>query len=263
LGPHGIAAVTMSAPSANPSIAVETILEDPDFVAIAKPAGRVSEPGLGHRHDSVMNGAIARWGDRLRSLGESRDHGLLHRLDRDTSGVLLVGLTAAGYDAIRAQFEARSVRKHYLAMVEGRPPRPEGSTERGIDEVRLGDMKVARVNRRGGGRPAVTRWRTIGAGRGRTLLEVEIETGRLHQIRAHLADLGCPVAGDRVYRVDLPPNTGAAARSRDGEALALHAWKIEFTHPRSGKPVRISAPIPESIRSAAADAGLSIPSDGD
>jgi 23S rRNA pseudouridine1911/1915/1917 synthase len=249
----------MSAPSANPAIVVTPILEDADFVAIAKPAGLVSEPGLGHRRDSVMNGAMARWGDRLRPLGEARDHGLLHRLDRDTSGVLLVGLTAEGYDAIRAQFEARSVRKRYLAVVEGRPPRPEGTVDRGIDEVRVGDMKVARVNRRGGGRPAVTRWRTLGAPGGRTLLEVEIETGRLHQIRAHMADVGCPVAGDRVYRVDLPPNTGDAARARGGEPLALHAWMIEFAHPRTGKPVRISAPIPESIRAAASAGGIALP----
>lgn len=257
--PRGTAAAAMSAPSANPAIVVTPILEDPDFVAIAKPAGLVSEPGLGHRRDSVMNGAMARWGDRLRPLGEARDHGLLHRLDRDTSGVLLVGLTAAGYDAIRAQFESRSVRKRYLAVVEGRPPRPEGSSDRGIDEVRVGDMKVARVNRRGGGRPAVTRWRTLGAAGRRTLLEVEIETGRLHQIRAHLADLGCPVAGDRIYRVDLPPNTGDAARARGGEPLALHAWMIEFAHPRTGKPVLISAPIPESIRAAASAGGIALP----
>ena len=251
----------MGAPSANPAIVVSTILEDADFVAVAKPAGIVSEPGLGHRHDSVMNGAMARWGERLRPLGEARDHGLLHRLDRDTSGVLLVGLTADGYDAIRAQFEARTVRKRYLAIVEGRPPRPEGTAERGIDEVRLGDMKVARVNRRGGGRPARTRWRTMATGRDRTLLELDIETGRLHQIRAHMADLGCPVVGDRVYRVDLPPNTGTAARSRGGEPLALHAWTIEFAHPRTGTPVRISAPVPDSMRTAAAAAGIALPTD--
>ncbi|MFM8816669.1 MAG: RluA family pseudouridine synthase, partial [Phycisphaerales bacterium] len=198
----------MSAPSANPAITVTPILEDPDFVALAKPAGVVSEPGLGHRHDSVMNGAMARWGDRLRPLGEARDHGLLHRLDRDTSGVLLVGLTAGGYDAIRAQFEARTIRKRYLAVVEGRPPRPEGTTERGIDEVRLGDMKVARVNRRGGGRPAVTRWRTLGSAGGRTLLEVEIETGRPPPRRLTRATFMSPRRTSSMPRSDVPSGRG-------------------------------------------------------
>jgi len=248
----------MTTPRPNPQVKVEVLIEDPAFVVLDKPAGVVSEPGLGHRDDSLVNGAMARWGQDLAPLGEARDHGLLHRLDRDTTGALVMARTASAYDALRAQFEARTVTKKYLAFVQGKPPRGEGVTERGIDEVRRGDMKVALVNRRGGGKPAVTRWRTVGAGGGISLLEVTIETGRLHQIRAHLADLGCPVLGDRVYRVDLPPHTGAGKGSR-GAPLALHAWILGFARPVTGAPVTATAPVPAWWVEKAASAGIPLP----
>ena len=144
----------MPLPTPNPAIDIRVLHEDPSFVVVEKPAGTVTEPGLGHAGDSLMNGAFARWGDRLGRLGESRDHGLLHRLDRDASGALVIALDAAAYDSIRAQFEARTVRKRYLAIVGGKPPRGEGSIDLPLEEARRGDMKVSLVSRRGGGRLA-------------------------------------------------------------------------------------------------------------
>lgn len=248
----------MATPRPNHGMPLRTLLEDPAFVVIEKPAGTVSEPGLGHADDSVMNAAFARWGAELAPLGEARDHGLVHRLDRDTGGAMVVARSAAAYDALRAQFEARTVGKRYLALVEGKPPRGEGLADRALEEVRRGDMKVSIVNRRGGGRPARTRWRTVGHAGGRTLLDVEIETGRLHQIRAHMADLGCPVVGDRVYRVDLPPNTGSAPRGK-GPTLALHAWELSFAHPATGARVCVRAPIPEAFLALVAACGIVLP----
>jgi 23S rRNA pseudouridine1911/1915/1917 synthase len=249
----------MTTPTPNPAIALEVLLEDPSFAVVAKPAGIVSEPGLGHAGDTVMNGAFARWGARLAPLGEARDHGLLHRLDRDTSGALVIALDAAAYDAIRAQFEARTVRKRYLAIVDGKPPRGEGTIDLPLEEVRRGDMKVSMVNRRGAGRPAITRWRTLASAGGRALLDVAIETGRLHQIRAHMAELGCPVLGDRVYRVDMPPNTSRPPRGRAAAPLALHAASIAFAHPATGAPVEVTCPVPGQFAEACLSAGLTLP----
>jgi 23S rRNA pseudouridine1911/1915/1917 synthase len=249
----------MPLPTPNPAIDIRVLHEDPSFVVVEKPAGTVTEPGLGHAGDSLMNGAFARWGARLGPLGEARDHGLLHRLDRDASGALVIALDAAAYDAIRAQFEARTVRKRYLAIVEGKPPRGEGSIDLPLEEARRGDMKVSLVNRRGGGRPALTRWRTLASAGGRTLLEVEIETGRLHQIRVHLAQLGCPVLHDRVYRVDLPPNTSTPPRGRPAPALSLHAASIGFAHPVTGAAVEVTCPAPAHFAEACVSAGLTLP----
>lgn len=249
----------MPLPTPNPAIDVRVLLEDPSFVVVEKPAGTVTEPGLGHAGDSLMNGAFARWGARLGPLGEARDHGLVHRLDRDASGALVIALDAAAYDAIRAQFEARTVRKRYLAIVQGKPPRGEGSIDLPLEEARRGDMKVSLVNRRGGGRPALTRWRTLASAGGRTLLEVEIETGRLHQIRVHLAQLGCPVLHDRVYRVDLPPNTSRPPRGRPETPLALHAASIAFAHPVTGAAVEVTCPAPAHFADACVSAGLTLP----
>ena len=250
--------VGVATPRPNHSLPLRTLVEEPSFAVIEKPAGVVTEPGLGHSDDSVMNAAFARWGADLAPLGEARDHGLVHRLDRDTSGALLVARTAAAYDALRAQFEARTVGKRYLAFVDGKPPRGEGVIDRPLEEVRRGDMKVSVIGRNGAGRPARTRWRTVGHGAGRTLLDIELETGRLHQIRAHMAALGCPVCGDRVYRVDLPPNTGTSARAK-GPPLALHAWELAFDHPVTGARITVRAPMPASMADVAASSGIVLP----
>ena len=123
----------MTQPIPNPAVQFDVLYEDAGFLVIAKPAGVVSEPGLGHRDDSLMNGIFARWGAFASSLGTARDFGLVHRLDRDSSGAIIIALEASAYDALRAQFAARTVRKRYMTIVEGKPPRPEGSIELPLD----------------------------------------------------------------------------------------------------------------------------------
>ena len=249
----------MTQPIPNPAVQFDVLYEDAGFLVIAKPAGVVSEPGLGHRDDSLMNGIFARWGAFASSLGTARDFGLVHRLDRDSSGAIIIALEASAYDALRAQFAARTVRKRYMTIVEGKPPRPEGSIELPLDEVRRGDMKSSLVDHRGGGRPANTRWKSLGSGHRRTLLDVEIETGRLHQIRAHMAELGCPVVGESVYRVDLPPITSRPPKGRAMQPLALHALTLTFAHPATGAPVTVTCPLPEHFKQVAADATIALP----
>jgi 23S rRNA-/tRNA-specific pseudouridylate synthase len=158
---------------------------------------------------------------------------------------VLLALTPEAYDALRAAFERRVIEKTYLAIVQGAPPAPEGACSRAIREEVRDDMKVATCPPRGG-EAAETRWRTVARAAGRSLLEVEPVTGRLHQIRAHLATLGCPIVGDRVYRSDAPPNTSRLPRGREPDPLLLHAWRIAF--PRGGATVRVECPPPDAMR---------------
>lgn len=227
--------------------------EWPDIVCAMKPAGTVTQPGAGHRDDALLNGLMSRYRRRLERLGAARDWGLLHRLDRETSGCVLCALEPDAYDAVRAQFAARTVRKTYLAIARGKLPSPSGHTEQPLEEVRRGDMKVSAVVRRGD--PATTHWTTLASRGTAMLLAVSIETGRLHQIRAHLAWLGAPVEGDRVYRPLLPPNTSKPPRGAP-PTLLLHAWRIGFVRP-SGDTVTAEAEPPARFMEAiAAHLGL-------
>lgn len=240
------------APKANLNIALALLYCDEAFLAVDKPAGLVTQPGAGHREDSMMNGLFATQRQALTRVGEKRDWGLLHRLDRETSGVVLVARSQDGYDKLRKAFEKRLISKTYLAVVCGRLPHAQGTCTAPLQEVRRGDMKVSVIAQRG--EEAITHWRVLSKEGARALVAVAIESGRLHQIRAHMAYLGAPVEGDRVYRSLLPPNTSATApKPASGRAhpapgqLRLHAWRVAFAHPFSGKPIEIEAPLPPAM----------------
>lgn len=226
---------------------VSLLHRDDALLVVDKPAGLVVEPGLGHRRDSLLNGLMAAHGDSLSLMGPSRDWGLLHRLDRETSGCVLVALRPAAYDSLREQFESRRVRKSYLAIVNGRPRMSEGVVDTALEEVRRGDLKVSVPGRRGAGRPAVTRYRVLASTKSQALLLVSIDTGRLHQIRAHLAGIGHPIEGDRIYRTDLPPNTSRPPPGREAPPLLLHAWRLGFSHPESGRAMEAESPPPRAL----------------
>ncbi len=230
-------------PVANPRIPYHELYQDAWFVALDKPAGVVTQPGAGHKADSLLNGLFARDGATHERLGADRDWGLLHRLDKDTSGVVLVARMKEAYDAIRAQFEERSLGKTYLAVCRGRLPSMRGTCRQALSEVRRGEMKVSVPAQRG--EACVTHWRTLASTRNHLVVACAIETGKLHQIRAHLAFLGAPIEGDSVYRSLLPPNT-TPPKSRSGiPALRLHAFRVTLTHPGTKKRMSIEAPIPQ------------------
>ena len=234
-------------PTANAKVAISEIFSDDDVIALNKVAGMVTQPGIGHLSDSLMNGLFARERIALTRLGTERDYGLLHRLDRETSGVILVARTADAYDNIRRQFEARTIEKTYLAIVRGRLPSVDGCCRQSLSEVRRGDMKISVPSPRG--ETAVTHWRVLASSKEMALVACAIETGKLHQIRSHMAYLGAPVEGDRVYRSLLPPNTSAppANQRHLPPSLRLHAWRIAFAHPQGEKRIEIEAPIPANM----------------
>jgi len=230
--------------------------EDSDVLVIGKPAHLVTQPGLGHESDSLLNGLFARWGKQLQNLGKARDFGLLHRLDRETSGLLVVALTASAYDGLRAAFRTRDVRKYYWALVKGCPTphtgvirRPIAESEgRSIDDAapthrssKPAAKKLARIS--GLGKPAITAYRVLRTGRLGSLIECRAVTGRLHQIRVHLESIGCPILGDGLYA-----NRPIAAAS---PRLALHAHRLVFNHPITGAKIDVSVPWPADLKRVA------------
>jgi 23S rRNA pseudouridine1911/1915/1917 synthase len=207
---------------------VEILYEDAAVIAIYKPAGLVVHAGAGAHSGTLVNRLVHHFHALSKTGGELRP-GIVHRLDRGTSGVLLVARTDASHRALAAQFAGRTVEKTYLALVEGRIAADSGQVTTPIarDPVRRTRMSA----RLGRGREAITGFRVLRRFERFTYLEVRIGTGRTHQIRAHLASIGHPVAGDRLY--------GAKA----GERFFLHAWRIGFVSPATGERVQVEAPL--------------------
>lgn len=263
--PVGGCIVTTYSVEPNDRVTFKVLYEDADLVVVIKPPGVVTQPGLGHDHDSLLNGFFARWGDRLQALGRARDFGLLHRLDRQTSGLVLAALRPASYDALRLAFTGREVRKFYWAVIRGVPrvssgiirkpisespgrdggaPPPEG--RRGTGKAK---KKLAWVS--SGGKPAVTAYRVLQSSASASLIECRTLTGRLHQVRVHMEAINCPIMGDGLYG---PPAIAAAA-----PRLALHAHRLVFKHPTTGVAVDINAPWPPDLRALLKKLGLNRP----
>jgi len=217
--------------------------EDVHLLVVAKPSGVVTAPGIGHERDSLLNGLFARFGDRLQNLGAKRDFGLCHRLDRETSGLVVIALSRDAYDGVRAQFEARAVRKLYWAVCHAGPKRGEGVVRLPIrEEVRRKDrytsIKLARIAR--AGKPALTAYRVLQRSDVATVVEARPVTGRLHQVRLHLDAIGAPVLGDPTY---------APRLARDlAPRLALHAHRLALRHPITGDPLDVRTPWPRDLR---------------
>ena len=220
-------------------IPLRILYEDADVVAIDKPAGMVVHAGAGVHAGTLVNALLHHFGA-LSKLGGELRPGIVHRLDRDTSGVLLVAKTDAAHRALATQFAARQVEKVYIALVHGAVRQEEGRVEKPIarDPVRRVRM-TARLEH---GRAASTRYRVLRRWPGFTLLEVRIGTGRTHQIRVHLSSIGHPVAGDRLY--------GAPAQVEAMPPLGryfLHAHRVRFRLPSSGAEMAIESPLPAGL----------------
>jgi 23S rRNA pseudouridine1911/1915/1917 synthase len=220
-------------------IPLKVLYEDEDVVAVDKPAGMVVHAGAGVHSGTLVNALLYRFGSLSRAAGELRP-GIVHRLDRYTSGVLLVAKTDAAHQRLAEQFASRRVEKTYLALVHGKVKLDHGRIEKPITRDPL--QRVRMTARLARGRAAWSEYHVLRRFAGFTLLEVRIGTGRTHQIRVHLASIGHPVVGDRLY--------GAPARVAGQPTLPryfLHAHRIRFEQPATGVPVTVESPMPADL----------------
>jgi len=223
---------------------LDVLLVDDDFVIVNKPAGMVVHAGAGHARGTLVNALLHRLG-KLSGAGGALRPGIVHRLDRETSGAMIVARNDHAHENLAEQFRSRNVRKIYLALVHGKMPRDSGSITLPIS--RDPHRRTRMTARAAKGRHARTDWRTIVRLDKYTLVEVALHTGRTHQIRAHFAAIGHPVVGDTLYGA--PRNLRAGTRNLPLlERNFLHAARIGFSHPSSGAWVEVRAPLPGDLR---------------
>jgi len=206
----------------------EILFEDADIVVVDKPAGRPVHPSPGHEQHSLTE-ELVRTRPQMARVGSVERPGVVHRLDIGTSGVMVFAKTQRAYLQLRREFEShRNVRKTYLAILHGAPKPAKGTLDGPVGRDRL---------------RAITHWQVLSKHGGLALVQFDIETGRMHQIRIHAAELGCPIAGDTAY--------GDAAKDRAMRRKPtrplLHAVMLEFQHPTTGKVVSFTAPPPADI----------------
>jgi len=233
---------TDPAPLPEPDIAVRVVHEDEDLLIVDKPAGLVVHPAPGHATGTLVNALLGRGGpEAYGGISGVRRPGIVHRLDRDTSGLLMVARHDAAQASLMAQLKGRRVKKTYLALVQGSVAAAAGRIEAPIGRDPKHRTRMAVVP---DGRPATTGYRVRERFPGWTLLELDLVTGRTHQIRVHLAAIGHPIAGDPLY------GNGTSRKGPDGlDRLFLHSWRLELSSPSTGRLVRAEAPLPPELDS--------------
>ncbi|HEY9855658.1 MAG TPA: RluA family pseudouridine synthase [Stenomitos sp.] len=219
------------------AIPLDVVYEDSDLIVINKPQGMVTHPAPGAWEGTLVNALLAHCQD-LSGIGGVARPGIVHRLDKDTSGLLVVAKNDAAHQALSAQIAAKTAKRQYLTVVHGVLPTEGGSIEAPIARHPTERIKMAVVP---GGRPALTHWRVLESFPDASLVEVTLATGRTHQIRVHMAHLGHPVVGDPVYgpKVRFPVKL---------EGQALHAFRLAFDHPTTGERLEFEVPPPERFQ---------------
>ena len=215
-------------------IPLTILYEDADLAVVVKPCGMVVHPAAGNEDGTLVN-ALLHHLDSLGGIGGELRPGIVHRLDKDTSGLLLVAKNDAAQLALSEQLSERSMEKHYRALVEGNLREDAGRIEAAIARSKKDRKKMA-VDEEG--REAITEWTVLSRGRGVTLLDVHILTGRTHQIRVHCKYIGHPVCGDPIY---------GSPKGAKVPRLMLHAYSLTFTHPRTGERMTFTAELPEEF----------------
>ena len=227
-------------PAADPDVVFGTVFEDPDLIVVDKPSGLVVHPGAGHDSRTLVHGLLARYPD-IAGVGDPHRPGIVHRLDRGTSGLLVVARTEWAHQLLVEQMRAHHPERVYCALVRGHPEAPAGLIDAPIGRSSRNPQRMTLTDR---GRPARTRY-TVERRYARparvALLECQLETGRTHQIRVHLRAIGHPVIGDPTY---------GPGRADDAFGLSrpfLHARSLSFSHPVSGRTVRAESPLPDDL----------------
>lgn len=216
-------------------MALEILYEDEDLIVVDKPAGLVTHPGPGHLEGTLVNGLL--YHCQLAETGDPLRPGIVHRLDRETSGALVAAKSALAYRSLVEQFKRGEVRKSYLALVHGIIEEDEGLIELPLRRAPLRRKEIA-VDAAGKG--AITDFLVLGRfpAEARTLVEARPRTGRTHQLRVHFRYIGHPIVGDRKY----------GQKGDKAPRMMLHAWRLELWHPRTGRRLEFTAPPPEEFR---------------
>jgi len=221
------------------AIPLDVLYEDDSLIIINKPAGLVVHPAAGHESGTLVNALLAHC-QNLAGIGGVQRPGIVHRLDKDTTGAIAVAKTDFAHQHLQAQLKAKTARRQYLGLVYGSPSVQSGTIDQPIGRHLVDRKKMAVVPVEKGGRPAVTHWQVQERLGNYTLMHFQLETGRTHQIRVHSAYLGHPIVGDPVYSsghslgVNLP-------------GQALHAWRLTLQHPVSEEWIEVTAPVPKTF----------------
>lgn len=225
------------AEAAPQDIPISVLYEDADVVVVNKESGMVVHPAAGNPDGTLVNALLYRCGD-LSGIGGVQRPGIVHRLDKDTSGCIVVAKNDAAHLSLTSQFAHRETTKIYLAVVQGCPSEPRGTVFTNIGRHPVNRLRMAVVNP-GSGKPAITDWEVLryDAASDSSLVMCTLHTGRTHQIRVHMLHLGHPLIGDVIYA---HPKRQRAHPGR----LMLHAWRLGFRHPRTGERLELEAPLP-------------------
>ena len=229
---------------------LDILFEDSDLLIINKPAGLVVHPAAGHSTGTLVHGILYHCPD-LEGIGTEKRPGIVHRLDKDTSGILVVAKNARAHHELSRQFKARSIQKHYLALVAGLPKSRQGRIDLPVGRHPVERKKMS--TRSNQGREALTMWRVQERFAGATLLDVELKTGRTHQIRVHCQAMGFPVVGDPVYgwkgafKKITAGNAALQASLKNVKRQMLHAHRLGFSHPADGRTLSFEAPLPPDM----------------
>jgi 23S rRNA pseudouridine1911/1915/1917 synthase len=229
---------------------LDILYEDPHLLVVNKAAGLVVHPAAGHASGTLVHGILYHCPD-LEGIGAEKRPGIVHRLDKDTSGIMVVAKNARAHDDLSRQFKARSIEKHYLALVVGSPKADNGRIDLPIGRHPVERKKMSARSRRG--REALTLWQVRERFIGATLIDVELKTGRTHQIRVHCQAMGFPILGDPIYgrkgaaKQITAGNPAWQAVFQSAARQMLHAHRLGFKHPADDRPLSFEAPLPADM----------------
>ena len=232
--------ITVTLPEPEPpdvrpeNIPLDVVYEDSDVIVVNKPAGMVVHPAPGHPNGTLVNALLYHCGGTLSGINGALRPGIVHRIDRDTTGLIIAAKNDTAHQSLAAQLQDHTLSRIYRCLVTGAPREDAGTVSAPIGRSAKDRKKMAVTP---AGRPAVTHWRVVERLRGCADLECRLETGRTHQIRVHMAYTGHPVLGDSVYGAAVPGLTGQC----------LHATGLRFVHPRTGQHIELSCPLPEEF----------------
>ncbi len=227
-------------------IPLDIIYEDGDLIVINKPSGMVVHPAPGNYSGTLVNALLYHCGDSLSGIGGMIRPGIVHRIDKDTSGLLVVAKNDLAHSALAEAIKRHDVRRTYIALLCGTPSEASGTVDRPIGRHPIDRKRMAVIDNPDlPSRPAITHWRICEYYRGSSMVVCRLETGRTHQIRVHMSYLGHPILGDPVYGGE----TGEAFESNHKliSGQCLHAARLEFVHPRTGEPMSFTAPCPTNM----------------